>query len=532
MPSKFGRKILDRKNRVVLSSKGRRAVGSDRQSFFFCCDAPTTKHDYSTNMSSPKRPARAIDRPAPKLRKCGSCGQLGHDRRTCSVVLPEEAVEVARIVRQANDGENVVNEGVPRPPPDQATVQEASQIDWGNVLYVVLDIETTGRSKEKNEVIKLAGLILDSSGVEIEDANISDLVKPNRPIPGYITELTTITNDNVSMALSFPEVADKFLRFISEQADNKGNVQQIILVGHNAKGFDIPFLVHQLNVHGMSGRLFEDQRIRYGIDTLQLARNGIKVADKTKIGTPTAYNLPTLFQFVSGRLPSESHRAMADVKATATVFRFPVFFDQRTRYYFELPGRVAAAPQRNPVAQAVENDSETESESESGDSGQSVSSHSVTSHSSTDTDDEPLATVPEQEAPQVINNLQHTTAAVPLGDRWELDVDYLPVGSPPSQRFQEFFSPTGRSQRQKTGLLCSPIDVNTPIRAWRQVFTHALRDWCVGGTETWCIACRTTATITSLMNALGEVWEALLRLPGLSLSLTTTSTWVVWTLPI
>ena len=163
-------------------------------------------------------------------------------------------------------------------------------------------------------MIEVAGLILDSYCMEIEDANTSDLVKPNRPIPTYITELTTIANDDVSMALSFPEVADKFIRFISEQADNKGNVEQIILVGQYAKGFDIPFLVHQLNVHGMSGRLFEDKRIRYGIDTLQLARKGIK----------------------------------------------------------------------------------------------------------------------------------------------------------------ECFSPTGRSQRQKTGLLCSPIDVNTPIRAWRQVFTHAL----------------------------------------------------------
>jgi hypothetical protein len=106
---------------------------------------------------------------------------------------------------------------------------------------------------------------------------------------------------------------------------------------------------------------------------------------------------------------------------------------------------VAAAPQRNPVAQAVNNDSETKSESESVDSGESVSSHSVPSHSSTDTDEEPLATVPEQESQPVINNLQHT-AVVPLGDRWELDVDYVPVGSHPLQRFQEFFSPTGRSQ--------------------------------------------------------------------------------------
>jgi hypothetical protein len=61
------------------------------------------------------------------------------------------------------------------------------------------------------------------------------------------------------------------------------------------------------------------------MDTFQIAaRKGI-CDDKTGVGVPTAFNLQTLFQFVSGSLPSTLHHAMADAKATATVFRFPIF---------------------------------------------------------------------------------------------------------------------------------------------------------------------------------------------------------------
>jgi DNA polymerase III alpha subunit (gram-positive type) len=122
-----------------------------------------------------------------------------------------------------------------------------------------------------------------------------------------------------------------------QHADEPGDriVEHIILVGHNGKGFDIPFLIHQLGVHGVQQRLIEDGRFRFGMDTLQIARKGIR-DDKTGVGVPTAYNLPTLFQFVSGSLPSTSHRAMADVKATATVFPFPIFWDTRKECIFRL----------------------------------------------------------------------------------------------------------------------------------------------------------------------------------------------------
>jgi hypothetical protein len=90
-------------------------------------------------------------------------------------------------------------------------------------------------------------------------------------------------------------------------------------VGHNRKVFYIPFLIHQLCEHRIADRFFQDSRFGFGIVTLNVARKGIW-DNKSGIAVPTAWNLPTWFQFVTGLLPSTWQCAMADVKATAIRF--------------------------------------------------------------------------------------------------------------------------------------------------------------------------------------------------------------------
>jgi DNA polymerase III epsilon subunit-like protein len=94
--------------------------------------------------------------------------------------------------------------------------------DWGSVIYVVFDLETTGKSSQRDEIIELAAVILDFEGIEIEDASFSQFVKPRNPIPPFITELTSITNDDVSLAESFPAVGDAFIRFMLQHANEVG----------------------------------------------------------------------------------------------------------------------------------------------------------------------------------------------------------------------------------------------------------------------------------------------------------------------
>jgi hypothetical protein len=111
-------------------------------------------------------------------------------------------------------------------------------------------------------------------------------------------------------------------------------VKQIILVSHNGKVFDIPFFIHQLGVHGIEQRLIEDGRFSFGMDTLQIARKGIR-DDKTGVGVPTAYNLHTLFQFVSGSLPSKT--ASCDGRCQGHCHCIPIsyFLGYKNRMHFQ-----------------------------------------------------------------------------------------------------------------------------------------------------------------------------------------------------
>jgi hypothetical protein len=98
-------------------------------------------------MSSPKRPTTAIERAVAKQSKCGACGQLGHNRQKCLAVPAAAAAPVAAGRVDSPNGDNDVEAADSPPPPVPTTVDYASYIDWGSVLYVVFDLETTGRSR-------------------------------------------------------------------------------------------------------------------------------------------------------------------------------------------------------------------------------------------------------------------------------------------------------------------------------------------------------------------------------------------------
>jgi hypothetical protein len=63
-----------------------------------------------------------------------------------------------------------------------------------------------------------------------------------------------------------------------------------------------------------------------------------------------------------------------------------------------------------------------------------------------------------------------------LGDTWDQGIEFQPMEPNPSQRFEEYCTSAARNLCQQIGLQCSPIDVNTPIRAWREIFKNTLLD--------------------------------------------------------
>jgi len=331
---------------------------------------------------------------------------------------------------------------------------DPSTIDWEKVIYVVFDLETTGGNRQKHEIIELAAVILDKNGIPIEDATFSHFVKPNRAISQLITNLTSITNAEVCDADKFPNVAGSFIRFMQHHANySDGQIDHILLVGHNGRSFDIPFWIEQLRNHNLEGEFFGDIRFGFGLDSLRLAKDAVKSRVCQEI--PSAYNLKTLFEFVTGKAFDTGHRAYEDVKATITVLKHDPFWSHRKKNLFKFAIVVDQQQQAEVPTAAVEND---DSSASSGDSG------SVSSSSSSEEEEE---------------------GAVALGNRWQNGATFDPPVPTPMQQFEEYVTATSTrsTQRRKTGLQCSPFDVNSPIRAWRQIFTKSILDRIVNHTN-------------------------------------------------
>ena len=77
--------------------------------------------------------------------------------------------------------------------------------------YTILDIETTGLSPYKCEIIELSAIKVRNDCIVDK---FSSLVKPDRSINSFITGLTGITNDMVESAPDITAVLPEFMKFI------------------------------------------------------------------------------------------------------------------------------------------------------------------------------------------------------------------------------------------------------------------------------------------------------------------------------
>ncbi|MFN8276699.1 MAG: exonuclease domain-containing protein [Chitinophagales bacterium] len=102
--------------------------------------------------------------------------------------------------------------------------------------YAVVDIETTGGHASGNAITEICILVFDGS--EIVD-RFHSLVKPDQPIPYYITGLTGITNEMVADAPPFNQLAATVFELL----------QHRVFVAHNVN-FDYSFIRHQLKLCG------------------------------------------------------------------------------------------------------------------------------------------------------------------------------------------------------------------------------------------------------------------------------------------
>lgn len=158
--------------------------------------------------------------------------------------------------------------------------------------FIVLDLETTGLSPERDEIIEFGAIrvTLDSQTLPM----FQSLVKPERRIPKHITEINGISQEMVDNdGRPLREVLTEFLEFIED----------LPLVTFNAE-FDMGFLQSAANKHGLA------INNRYTC--------ALKLARRAWPGLPS-YRLTDLAKM--GNLDDDdTHRALGDCKRTVIVF--------------------------------------------------------------------------------------------------------------------------------------------------------------------------------------------------------------------
>jgi len=159
------------------------------------------------------------------------------------------------------------------------------------MVFTVVDIETTGLSKQYHQITEIAAAKLRNGRIT---KTYQTLINPQVNIPDFITRLTGIDNEMVKDAPVIRAAMPEFKEFLGED----------IFVGHCAT-FDFGFLDVNLRKHCNGS--FANSRLC----TRKLTNRIIPDLKRKRL-----IDLCQYFNIKN----TQAHRAMADVNATAEVF--------------------------------------------------------------------------------------------------------------------------------------------------------------------------------------------------------------------
>ena len=158
--------------------------------------------------------------------------------------------------------------------------------------YVVFDLETTGISAARDQVVEISAVKVERGQVVEE---FSTLVNPQMPIPFYASQVNGITDQMVVASPLFAEALAGFLDFAGDS----------VLVGHNIHSFDMKFIWRDARKfwNKIPGNDY--------IDTLHMARMCLPQLGHHKLVDLAAYY---------GISPEGAHRALNDCRMNQQVY--------------------------------------------------------------------------------------------------------------------------------------------------------------------------------------------------------------------
>lgn len=172
-----------------------------------------------------------------------------------------------------------------------------------NILFY--DLETTGFDRRWCSIIEIAAILYNMDEHKILDT-FHEYIRPIKPIPAQITELTGITNEMVANCRTEPEVVKSFFAFAM-------GTNWDAICGHNCKAFDNQFMRTKGEVYNLPWEeVIAGKQI---IDTYQLAKQYKK---NGKIVGTSNLRQPTLAEYYG--IDYEAHSAIEDVGALIKIY--------------------------------------------------------------------------------------------------------------------------------------------------------------------------------------------------------------------
>lgn len=180
---------------------------------------------------------------------------------------------------------------------DKDNIKKIDRIEKGKSIidlldnYIIFDIETTGLDSSYDEIIEIGAIRIENNKIVNK---FQSLVKPNRVIDDYISELTGITNDMLIDAPLIEDVLPQFIEFVGNE----------ILIGHNVN-FDINFVYD--NLYRNNYKVLTNDFI----DTMRLSRK--------LLSELSHHRLTDLAEYFNIDY-SNNHRALKDCEITLSVY--------------------------------------------------------------------------------------------------------------------------------------------------------------------------------------------------------------------
>ena len=200
---------------------------------------------------------------------------------------------------------------------------EALALSVGDASYVVVDLETTGGRPGPGTIIEIGAYRM--IGQRMAES-FQSLIRPNRPIPRFVSGLTSITNEMVAEAPPIEAVLPGFRNFLGDA----------VMVAHNAP-FDFAFLDFEFR------RVFGLGLTNRVLCTLALARRMLPSLRRRRLDALAEhFGLST-----AGR-----HRGLGDARMAAELLS--IFLDNAVKMGLHRLDRLLDYQHRSPSGRRIE----------------------------------------------------------------------------------------------------------------------------------------------------------------------------------